>query len=78
MQNRDPVGFDDQPGLGIAAGQQTVLGSGGFLSIAAAGLMSTLEVFDNATSKMQFVLTAFGSPYAWMLTGVLTPGSVVP
>jgi len=51
-------------------------GFGGFLSvIATCHLVPTLEIFDNATSKTQFVLTDFGST-AGVLTGVFTPGTV--
>jgi hypothetical protein len=42
--------------------------------IATCRLVPTLEIFDNATSKTQFVLTEFGSPYAATI-GVVTPGT---
>lgn len=54
-------------------------GSGftGFVSIVACRLIPTLEIFDNASSKTQFVLSDFGFTYPLALTsGVFTSGGV--
>ncbi len=53
-------------------------GFAGFVSIVACRLVPTLEIFDNATSKTQFVLSDFGFTYPLPLTGgVVTPGGMM-
>ena len=47
----------------------------GFVSMVTCRLVPTLEIFDNVTSKTQFVLSDFGFTYPLALTGgVFTPG----
>ncbi len=47
----------------------------GFVSIVTCRLIPTLEIFDNVTSKTQFVLSDFGFTYPLALAGgVVTPG----